>query len=103
MGVSWNALAKFVGIKPNTLYGWRSKQRIPDINEAVALAKGLDVSVDYLATGRVLDTIDNPNIAKIVKYLRSLSDEDLIFAMGKMSEIQSSPLRPEQRHTERAG
>lgn len=44
-------LAQAVGVSQNSISGWESGRRIPCIYNAKNLAKALNVSLDWLATG----------------------------------------------------
>ena len=44
--------AKACKISLNTWYGWSSKNIIPGLEDSILIAKFLNVSLDYLATGK---------------------------------------------------
>jgi transcriptional regulator with XRE-family HTH domain len=44
--------AKACGISINTWYGWYSKGIVPSLEDSLAIAKFLNVSLDYLAAGK---------------------------------------------------
>lgn len=49
-------VCKDTGISLNTLRGWVSKDVLPRANEAVAIAKALHTTVEYLVTGEQDDS-----------------------------------------------
>ena len=100
--LSW--LSQDTKLRINTLKGWRQKNLHPRLNEAELIARSLDVTIDYLQTGRVLDTIDDPDLEQIIEFLRTLSTKELMFAKGMLSVLRSSPMRPvESREREPNG
>lgn len=51
LGLKQNELAKRLGISPSTLNGYIKDYREPDIKTLERLAKELDTTVEYIATG----------------------------------------------------
>ena len=45
-------LAEKTGISVNTIRGWFSKDLVPDVFNAVKIAQALNLSVEYLVTGK---------------------------------------------------
>lgn len=59
-------LAKFVGVKPNTVSDWINKETSPKIEHIYAIAKYFNVSLDYLFYGtETSNSILNSNIGAI--------------------------------------
>lgn len=56
-GLTQKELAEKTNISVNTIRGWFSKDLIPDVFNAVKVAKALNTTVEYLATG------ENNNLA----------------------------------------
>ncbi|MDR1574396.1 MAG: helix-turn-helix domain-containing protein [Treponema sp.] len=46
------AIAKAIGISYNTFRGWIYKDIFPSVYDAYYIAKALDVTVEYLLTGK---------------------------------------------------
>ncbi|MCL2443791.1 MAG: helix-turn-helix domain-containing protein [Treponema sp.] len=57
-GVTQEITAKACRISINTWRGWGSKNIVPSLDDCVKIAKYLDVSMDYLVTGKE----HNPNV-----------------------------------------
>lgn len=87
-------LAKESGVSLDTINGWYNKGRLPKLNDAIRIAEALQVSVDYLATGRVVETVDDPDLAEMCDMLRSFSRDELMMAKGILLTMQYSHLRP---------
>jgi len=95
-------LAQATGISLHTLNGWVNKQRDPRIDEAEKIARALEVSIDYLVTGRVIDTIDDPDIEDMCNMLRNMTRDELMMAKGMLFSMQYSEMKPKQWPRERA-
>ena len=50
-GLTQKELAERTEISVNTIRGWFSKDLVPDVFNAVKVAKALNTSVEYLVTG----------------------------------------------------
>jgi transcriptional regulator with XRE-family HTH domain len=53
-GVTQVAMAKACGFSPATFKGWMAKLVTPTVDSAFAIAQYLDVSLEYLISGRGL-------------------------------------------------
>lgn len=70
-------LASAIGISYNTLQSWITKDRLPDVEQALKIAKNLNTSIEYLVTGKIEEKITtNPRLQIIIPKLNHLSDED---------------------------
>ena len=65
-GLTQKELSEKTGISVNTIRGWFSKDLVPDVFNAVKIAQALNLSVEYLATGK-----DNNLAAKELAELKS--------------------------------
>lgn len=65
-GLTQKELSEKTGISVNTIRGWFSKDLVPDVFNAVKIAQALNLSVEYLATGK-----DNNSAAKELAELKS--------------------------------
>ena len=96
-------VAELIGVKWNTFKDWLRLGTLPRVDQAQHLADLLETTIDYLSTGRTNEPVDDPNITIILEKLRGLSDLDLGFAMGQLSQLESNPMRPKPVYRERAG
>ena len=71
-------LASAIGISYNTLQSWITKDRLPDAEQALKIAKQLDTSVEYLVTGKTAEQKGiKQNLQDMLPKLNHLSDENL--------------------------
>lgn len=70
------SIVERAGLNYKTIKNQRSGLRLPGLEDAYALAKVLDVSLEYLLTGEE-DTTFPPRLAKIIKALERASDLEL--------------------------
>ena len=76
--ITQKELAAKLGISYNTLQSWITKDRLPDAEQALKIAKELNTSIEYLVTGKVEhQEIKNPHIQDLLPKLNHLSDENL--------------------------
>ena len=81
-------IAKKCNISVSTFKGWISKERVPNVKQAVAIAQTLGISVEYLVTGEKIgeDSLSielhkNPKVKHLAELSLMLSDtrlDDLI-------------------------
>ena len=57
-GLTQKELAEKTGISVNTIRGWFSKDLVPDVFNAVKVAKALNTTVEYLVTGENINTAE---------------------------------------------
>lgn len=65
--ISQKELAKIIDESYNTLQSWINKDRLPNVNQAVRIAKALNTTVEFLTTGKDI-TIKKDN-SKTIKLL----------------------------------
>ena len=65
------------GIKYQTLRGWVTKGIFPRANEATALAKTLDTSVEELVTGRPMGSSLSGEMLQLARDIASLPQDDI--------------------------
>ena len=79
-GMQIKELAERTGLSINTLNKYRPGSFVtPTVENAMKIAKVLNVSLDYLATGKnfSLAKSEKPQIERISKKMRNFSDADL--------------------------
>ena len=67
----FNNLQEFIisaGVNHDTYYTWKSKGTLPRADEALAIAKALGTTVEYLITG------EKPNVAEALRHWESLGE-----------------------------
>ena len=85
-------LARLVGISYNTLQSWITKDRLPDAEQALKIAKELKTSVEYLLTGKNESQSNiNPLVQNLIPKLNHLSNENL-----DLLKILAEKLQPTQ-------
>jgi len=85
-------LARLVGISYNTLQSWITKDRLPDAEQALKIAKELKTSVEYLLTGKNESQSNiNPLVQNLIPKLNHLSNENL-----DLLKILAEKLQPPQ-------
>lgn len=71
-------LATAIGISYNTLQSWITKDRLPDVEQALKIAKNLNTSIEYLVTGKDEENkVLNSRLQIMIPKLNHLSDENL--------------------------
>ena len=70
-------LSRESGIPVNTIRNWKKKGTLPRVDEAAQIARALDTSVDYLATGRVIDMETDEDLLAIIEGLREADHDSL--------------------------
>jgi len=76
--ITQKELASAIGISYNTLQSWITKDRLPDAEQALKIAKALKTSIEYLVTGK--NESQNgikQNLQDMIPKLNHLSDENL--------------------------
>lgn len=89
-------LATAAKIPLGTINGWYNKGRVPKLAHVTKIAEALGVSIDYLVTGRVLETIDDPDLEDMCNLLRSLSRDQLMMAKGALLMMQYPAMQPKK-------
>ena len=82
-GLTQKELSEKTGISVNTIRGWFSKDFTPDIFSAIKIAKALNVSTDYLISGkRQKDDIPAEDLSLLNDYhLLTQPNKDLLRAI----------------------
>ena len=76
--ITQKELASAIGISYNTLQSWITKNRLPDAEQALKIAKQLNTSIEYLITGKNENQKGlNQNLQDMIPKLNHLSDENL--------------------------
>lgn len=79
--MSQKELSASTNISYNTLQSWITKDRLPDAEDAVKIAKALNVSVEKLVTGKEDISKDlNIETNELLHDIRHLSTEDFKIA-----------------------
>lgn len=74
--VTQKELASAIGISYNTLQSWITKDRLPDAEQALKIAKELKTSIEYLVTGKN-ESQNGIKQQNMIPKLNHLSDENL--------------------------
>ena len=74
--VTQKELASAIGISYNTLQSWITKDRLPDAEQALKIAKELKTSIEYLVTGKN-ESKNGIKQQNMIPKLNHLSDENL--------------------------
>ncbi len=84
-------LARLVGISYNTLQSWITKDRLPDAEQALKIAKELHTSIEYLVTGKTeIQSNINPLVQNLIPKLNHLSNENLDLLKILAEKLQPS-------------
>lgn len=76
--ITQKELSEKIGISYNTLQSWITKDRLPDAEQALKIAKELNTSIEYLITGKAENQNGiNPNLQDMIPKLNHLSNENL--------------------------
>lgn len=76
--ITQKELASAIGISYNTLQSWITKDRLPDAEQALKIAKQLNTSIEYLVTGKNEEQKDiKTNLQNMLPKLNRLSNENL--------------------------
>ena len=71
-------LASAIGISYNTLQSWITKDRLPDAEQALKIAKQLNTSVEYLVTSKAAEQKGiKQKLQNMIPKLNHLSDDNL--------------------------
>ena len=76
-GVKDSWLADKIGVSPSTLSTWKTKERLPGADQAVAIARALGVTVEYLVTGTDSSDPWVREHRELIRDLKELSSDDL--------------------------
>lgn len=87
--ITQKELASAIGISYNTLQSWITKDRLPDAEQALKIAKELKTNIEYLLTGQTENQKGiKQNLQEMIPKLNHLSDENL-----KLLEVIASHLK----------
>ena len=87
-GMSQKELSASTDISYNTLQSWITKDRLPDAQDAVKIARALNVSVEKLVTGKENISKDlNDEINALLHDIRHLSTEDFKIARALIHRL----------------
>ncbi|WP_295798457.1 helix-turn-helix transcriptional regulator [uncultured Treponema sp.] len=76
--ITQKELASAIGISYNTLQSWITKDRLPDAEQALKIAKQLNTSIEYLVTGKSEEQKGiKTNLQNMIPKLNRLSNENL--------------------------
>ena len=76
--ITQKELAEKIGISYNTLQSWITKDRLPDAEQALKIAKQLNTSIEYLVTGKNEEKNGiKQNLQEMIPKLNHLSNENL--------------------------
>ena len=76
--ITQKELASAIGISYNTLQSWITKDRLPDAEQSLKIAKQLNTSIEYLVTGKNEEQKGiKTNLQDMLPKLNHLSNENL--------------------------
>ena len=76
--ITQKELASAIGISYNTLQSWITKDRLPDAEQALKIAKQLNTAIEYLVTGKNEEQKGiKTNLQNMIPKLNRLSNENL--------------------------
>lgn len=90
-GLMIKEVAQKAGIKPGSLSNYlKENSSIPSADVAVKIANALNVSVEYLVTGKESSQKNkiNEKIFPLIKRLNRLSDDDLAFFEEVLNRLE---------------
>lgn len=68
-------MCRNLGIKSNTVSAWLTRDSVPPVDAMIEIARYLNVSIDYLATGTAPDALP-PEYMSFLHDVMSLSGQD---------------------------
>lgn len=87
-GIDAATLAKETGIKANVISDWKTKGTNPRAEKIGRICEFLNISCDYLLTGKETQLILSRNEQELLKILHSIDDEyEQIKFIGKVEEV----------------
>lgn len=103
--ISQEILASEIGVSQNKVSLWANGRNLPDIREAAAIARVLDVDVNYLADDG-LDEMPKPTLSRDQDYVLRYFDgsglsADVAVQRMRGIDIVPSPSPGDAAHTER--
>lgn len=86
-GLTDTQVAEYCGFSKSTLSDWKSRKGTPKLDKISKIAECLDVSIDYLATGKET----NYNFSDEAAHLASkiLFDKELSYALEKLLNLNN--------------
>ena len=81
----WVALQS--GIKVSTFRGWITKKVLPDVTQAISIAKALNTSVEYLVLGYELKTGLSDDAVEVLRLYRGLPADLRSVAMVQLRAL----------------
>ena len=87
-GCTQVALAKYVGVKPNTVSDWLNKGTSPKINHLYKIVEFFDVSFDYLFSNETTTQITLSHDEKeLLSYFRKLPSREKLMELGRLQML----------------
>lgn len=85
-------LAKYVGVKPNTVSDWINKGTSPKISHIYKIQEFFNVTFEYLFTGANVSTMDylNEDDRELLMYFNELSIRDKHKELGRLQMLVES-------------
>ena len=82
-GLSQAELADRLGISASTMGMYEQGRREPALAMVICLARELNVTTDFLLTGRISEVMDEENYARLIRFLIDEADRQLQHRQGK--------------------
>lgn len=91
-GCTQLALAKFLGVKPNTVSDWINKGTSPKVEHLYRIADFFGVSFDYIFTGKnssntMLNAEYSNDEKELISYFRRLSNKEKYMELGRLQTL----------------
>lgn len=86
-GITQAQFAEQNGFAINTFLGWISKNRSPDLDIAVNIAKKLDTSVEFLVNGETNEL--TPDESKLLNFYRDIPEACKPMLLRQAEELAS--------------
>jgi transcriptional regulator with XRE-family HTH domain len=98
-------LSDKANISLSNINNWFAYNRLPRIDDGKAIADALDISLDYLMTGKKNQKpqFDDPILEELCNYLMNASRDDLLQFRALAKLLPMISLKPEEISSKKAG
>ena len=96
-------LAQEAGIGLSTINNWFSNDRVPFVNYAYKVAIALEVSIDYLMTGKHPEyesQVTDPIKQELIVHIKNMDHEEALELKGVIKHLSLLTLKQPQRKSE---
>jgi len=92
-------IATETGIALSTINSWFSKDILPRVDDALKVAQLLNVSLDYLITGKGMPAGNDPALRNIINFLREQNHETLMHIESSLTLFNYSNVTQDMEST----